>query len=747
MDYRTTGPVVNTTGSFAALALLSVLCLPSAAAAAQLASKEDASIQSTPTGWSVANALVTYGVGFDTNGDLVVQDLRSTGDARSWRPSPGRDTVFRIDDREVGLTRSDSAGFRHVNIETREDAGGIQLHLVFENLRDGVRARRVYAVYPQVALIEVWTELESINGRRTRVSDLAPLQLVVDGSLVTTVDGLGGAAETGGSFAIRRHLVGEDTPLVLEEMGRSTQRALPIVALASARGTLVTGLLWSGAWRMDFNGKPGGRTELTGWFSNMTTVVAPDRAVVMPRAILGVLPGDESEVAPALHRYIVGVLRGGRLLEPLVTYNTWFSTGTEIDDETIAREMEEAAAVGAELFELDAGWYEGAGERHAFDFASGLGTFRVDRRKFRDGLRPHADRAHALGMRFGVWVEPERVDLRYVGEPGMARESWLQQENGLYEPGVPNDQARTAMLDLGNPDARAWLLEKLSTLIVESGADHIKWDNNAWVANTRPLAGAGPNDGSFRHVTGLYAVLAALRERFPSLLIENCSGGGNRLDLGMLRYTDAGWMDDRTAPSAHVRHNLQGLGTFLPPAYLLSYLLHDAREPMHDASDLALYARSRFLGILGLSFPPGSLDERDLEKVRGEVDRWKSLRGLLQTASAQLVSPQVLGTESGPWDATLLVSPGRDSGVLYAFQNDGEVSGVSVRLRGLDRRFEYVVHSDREGEIGVMTGAALVDTGLEIFAAESTGVHTYTFTRVTEAEARQIRARRAHVAP
>ena len=85
-----------------------------------------------------------------------------------------------------------------------------------------------------------------------------------------------------------------------------------------------------------------------------------------------------------------------------------------------------------------------------------------------------------------------------------------------------------------------------------------------------------------------------------------------------------------TSPSAHVRHNLQGLSTFLPPAYLLSYLLHDATEPMHEAADLSLYARSRMPGVFGLSFPPDSLDERDIERVRAEVDRWKALRTVQQ---------------------------------------------------------------------------------------------------------------------
>jgi alpha-galactosidase len=727
--------------SVAASLLVSIAAV-AAASAAPLASKDDVSITSTESGWVVSNALVTLGVGFDTNGYLVVQDLRSTGDTVSWHPFPGRDTIFNVGDREISLTRSDAAGLRYVGAETLDTGTGLELRLVFEDLRDGLRVKRVYAAYPQVAILETWTELESMLGRSTTVSEMASLQVTVDGGLVTTVDGLGGPADTGGPVALQHRAIGTTTdPIVLEEGGRSTARYLPLVSVTSARGALVTGLMWSGAWRMDVVARPGNRSEITAWLPGTQTTVTPARSVTMPHAILGVVRGDESAVAPALHRFIVTALRRGQILQPLVTYNTWFSTGTGIDRELIADEMAAAANAGAELFELDAGWYEGAGERDPFDFHSGLGSYKVDTRKFPDGLRPLADRAHELGMKFGVWVEPERVDLRTVGEPGMARETWLMQENGLYEPGVPNADARTAMLDLGNPEAREWLLDKLSALVAESGLDQIKWDNNAWVNNTRQLQGAGPNDGNFRHVAGLYELLAALKERFPWLLIENCSGGGNRLDLGLLRYTDAGWMDDRTSPSAHVRHNLQGLTAFLPPAYLLSYLLHDAAEPMHDAPDFALYAQSRMPGVFGLSFPPDSLDDRDMQRVREQTDRWKALRSLQQTASAYLVSPQVDGTLSGPWDGTLLVSPGQDAAVLYAFQNDVETEGANFHLRGLDRPSEYVIASDREGDLGVATGAELMDDGLDVFAAESTRAHIYPLTKVTPEEALAIRRR------
>ena len=159
-------------GSWVSLAFVSVLAAQSPAVAAQLASKEDAVVSSTDTGWILTNALVTYAIGFDANGDLVLQDLRRTGDTLSWRPSPVRDTVFRVEDRELGLTRNNAAGFRHVGAEVADIGIGLELRLTFEDLRDGLRARRVYAIHPQVALVEAWTELESINGRSTTVSDL-----------------------------------------------------------------------------------------------------------------------------------------------------------------------------------------------------------------------------------------------------------------------------------------------------------------------------------------------------------------------------------------------------------------------------------------------------------------------------------------------------------------------------------------------------------------------------------------------
>src|SRR5262249_16154349 len=157
-----------------------------------------------------------------------------------------------------------------------------------------------------------------------------------------------------------------------------------------------------------------------------------------------------------------------------------------------------------------------------------------------------------LGLKFGIWVEPEHVALDVLGRVDGLREDWLATSDGTYH------DNRSAQICLGSAAARAWLQVQLFALLDEARADDLKWDNNFWINCQRPGHADGAGDGNFAHVSGLYEMLQAIRTRYPDLIIENVAGGGRRLDLGMLRYTDVAWMDDRSAPSVHVRHNLEG---------------------------------------------------------------------------------------------------------------------------------------------------------------------------------------------
>ncbi len=186
--------------------------------------------------------------------------------------------------------------------------------------------------------------------------------------------------------------------------------------------------------------------------------------------------------------------------------------------------------------------------------------------------------------------------------------------------------------------------------------DYLKWYINVWVICARQGHGHGVSDGNFAHTRALYDVLAEIRQRYADMLIENCSGGGNRLDFGMARLTDTAWMDDRTAPSLHVRHNLEGLGTVFPLTYLLSFVLGeqlpDEVEPEPaperagaesssagtNARDCLLLFRSRMPGVLGLG--DSAVVDGDTTLALREVEVYRRVREIQTTAGSFMLTEQ-----------------------------------------------------------------------------------------------------------
>ena len=413
----------------------------------------------------------------------------------------------------------------------------------------------------------------------------------------------------------------------------------------------------------------------------------------------------------------------------LVTYNTWFVHGVRIDAEVIDREVEVAKAIGVEVFQVDAGWYRGAGEEGVYDFTPGVSLYEVDDEKFPEGLRPVGQRIRDNGMKFALWVEPERIDRRLVGRDGSVRESWLATTGGSFDPSVSNSEARAAQICLAHPDAWQWVLGKLTTLIEQNEVNYLKIDSNFWVNCTRDGHGHGARDGNYWHVQGLYSLLVALRERFPELIIENCAGGGNRIDLGLARYTDVAWMDDRTTPSVHVRHNLEGLLWFLPSSYLLGYSMSAPGEPMNVTGDVEIITRSRMPGVLGFSYRFDELSEFDIDRMAHEVGIYRKVRETVGGSSYSIVlSQQVTRGTEPPWDVVEQV--GRDSGgiVIFAYQNAIEADVVRVTPRALQAETMYEIYSADRGVVGRVSGSDLTREGFQITASPVTRAHVFLLT-------------------
>jgi alpha-galactosidase len=471
--------------------------------------------------------------------------------------------------------------------------------------------------------------------------------------------------------------------------------------------------MWSGAWSLRLARSADGLS--VEWSLPPMTTTVGETPIDGPHALVGLARGSLPQATAALRAFIIDGIRHGRPLTPLVTYNTWFAYGTRVDEQSMRREMTRAAEMGVELFVIDAGWWAGADTRNTRNFEEGLGTWEADRQRFPNGLKAMTDYAHTLGMKFGVWVEPERVNLSMVGRNGLA-ESSLATAHRSYE------SADTAMICLAGKAGRQWIVDRLSALIDAVQPDYLKWDNNLSLNCDREGHGHGASDGNFAHVSALYQVLETLRQKYPSLMIENCSGGGNRLDLGMLRYSDVGWMDDNTTPSVKVRHNIQGLSLIFPPAYLLSFLANLGWEPLHNSPDLPMYVRSRMQGVMGLSFQSAWLTDDDRDVIAEHVALYKTLRPTLADSTAVLLTPQAARDGDPQWD---VLQESADDGavLLYAFDSGIGANSTLVLPLSLEPDVSYRVVSVDSGELGDMNGADLMDRGIRIVRSPRSAAH------------------------
>ena len=665
--------------------------------------------------WSLTVHGTTLTLALDPSRDFAIQRL-ATSSNTLWTVGTVPDTAITLNGARLDFG-SRAAGFVYQNVVTFASGQSVRLDAVFDLPLARLEVTRHYLVTSGSPTFETWTTIAPRGDSVASLSDLNGFRLTVPNGSLHWLSGLQGDnadVEHATAFTLQQKQLAMGDHVALGAQGRSSEQTVPWFAIDGAQDEFYAALMWSGAWSLTVDRSTAGLALSIG-LAPMTTVMN-DASVDGPHAVFGVVKGGLAQATSALRSYVLQGIRLGRPLTPMVTYNTWFAYGTDIDEASMRLEMDSAAAMGAELFVIDAGWYAGAGEEGAFDFDSGLGSWTPDPARFPNGLKPLTDYAHSLGLKFGIWVEPERVNLSLLGSGG-ADESWLAQQAGSYE----ND--RVAQICLSDKAARQWVLDQLTTLIDAAQPDYLKWDNNFWINCDRPGHGHGTTDGNFSHVNALYSVLAELRERYPNLLIENVSGGGNRLDLGMAQYSDVAWMDDRTAPSVNVRHNAEGLSTVFPPAYLLSFVAEHDTEPLHDAPDMSLYFRSRMVGALGLCFRSDSLSEGDVAEMSHEIDIYKTTRATLAAAAGTLLTAQA-ADENGPaWDVIQATDSGARHALVYAFQSPDGAESFVVKPTGLLPAMIYDVQSVDGGLLGSAKGSELMAGGISLVQSPNTAAH------------------------
>jgi alpha-galactosidase len=644
---------------------------------------------------------------------------------REWlAPGSGASAELRmtLGDQEITGSARDFI-YKDYRARARPDQS---LELIVTLAQGQMDAHLHYVVFPGVSVIEQWAEIENTGAQPLPAltaweSFSIALRPAPDPLTLYWVQGLnpGIAKESKKDPVPTLRLVSAriDSPIEKQigSTGRSSEQAMGWFALTAPalRGGMFGGIEWSGDWQLRVQ-REGDGTRLRAGLQNIRVVIPPGEKFESPRRFVGFFRDDLDDAANAAHAFARAYLMRPRPAGfPWTQFNTWFAFYTDIGEEKLKREVDRAAELGLEVFVVDAGWYEGSPA--VADFSFGLGTWRENREKFPSGLAAFSDYVHRQGMKFGLWVEPERVDTQYVGTD--VSRDWL----AYYDPNEPlrEGAARTAQICFGNRAAREWVKTWLARLIREYNVDWLKWDSNGWASCNPP---GQPGDGDLAHVRGLYEIFDYLRAEFPNVIVENCASGGNRMDYGLLRRTDIAWLSDETDPSYRVRYHVTGASYAFPSEYLNSWFVPSYFEHLEQAEKdplvLRAWLRSRMMGAFGISYSLQDWSAEARANVAAEIARYKSFRQIIAEGKRYHLLPQSdLAVDLEPPnepDAAQFFDPFTNNGVIFLFRGAIPWSDRRVRLKSLDPDTYYQVTS-ADGTISVrQTGRALMSSSLRL---------------------------------
>ncbi len=453
-------------------------------------------------------------------------------------------------------------------------------------------------------------------------------------------------------------------------------------------------LAWSGSWRITVEQDQLDNVRVTGGFNpfDFGYPLKTGESLESPVFYTGFSNHGMGGASRLLQHFTVKhILPGAPNPRPRpVLYNSWEATEMNVTEPGQEALAEKAAALGVDRFVMDDGWFGQRKTDHA-----GLGDWYVNKDKFPNGLKPLIDKVKSLGMDFGLWVEPEMVnpdsDL-YRKHP-----DWV-----LNFPGRPRTEQRNQLvLNLARPDVREYVFNFLDKLLTENQIAFLKWDyNRNW---TEPgwdqAAPVGEFDAQKKvyvdFTRNLYSILAELRAKHPGVEIESCSGGGGRVDLGILHYTDEVWPSDNTDPLDRLTQ--QDGFTHAYPVQVMMAWVTDSPHWMNGRSSTLTYRMLVSMqGSLGIGANLNKWSADDMATAKRLIAAYHAVqKTIVQGDLYRLISPTNPQTGASEFSATESVSPDKSQAVFFAFTHSSQEGRDFPRLylRGLTPNATYSLSS------------------------------------------------------
>ena len=501
-------------------------------------------------------------------------------------------------------------------------------------------------------------------------------------------------------------------------------------ASEDAGGVFAGVLAWTGAWRMNFRRDWGDVVEIRAGADNGNGAyrLEPGRVLKTPVFAFTYTERGRGQVSRNFHRWARTRWMPHRTQPREVLLNSWEGSYLAFTEKTLTDMMDGVAEMGGEMFVVDDGWFgegEIARDHNAGDESkegvcdSALGDWTVNRRKLPRGLEYLTAEAAKRGLKFGIWVEPEMVNV------GKSAFDARHPDGSLAVRGRPVLMGRGGtqnVLDFTNPAIVDDLFGQLDAIYSVPGVSYIKWDANANIFNpgSAHLDAASQGNLWFDYTCGVYDLLARLLKAHPDTVTQACSSGGGHMDYGFLRYCDEFWVSDDT--DARERVFMQwGASQFYPASAQACHVTVSPNHQTGRTTPLKFRFDVAMSGRLGFELHPKNMTKDEVAFAKNCVADYKRLRPVVQGGDLyRLVSPY-----GSSYASLMYASDDRSRAVVFTWglnRGPNREFPARIRLKGLDAAKRYAAreinrwpgakaHVSCDGR--TVSGVALMNFGIE----------------------------------
>lgn len=376
--------------------------------------------------------------------------------------------------------------------------------------------------------------------------------------------------------------------------------------------------------------------------------------------------------------------------------NSWEAAYFDVNEDLVVNLAEQAKSLGVEMLVVDDGWFRGRN-----DDTSSLGDWFSDTKKFPNGIEAAAAKVKEMGLKFGLWFEPEMVNE----DSDLFRDhpDWI-----IHVPGrKPSTGRQQLTLDLSRSEVVEYLFERIDSFLSSGNIDYVKWDMNRVMTE---IGSAGLDaerqlETAHRYMLGVYDLVSRVVSKYPNVLFENCASGGNRVDLGMLSYMAQGWLSDMSEPIGRLPI-VTGASYLYPQNTMASYI---GPVPSHqNARNPSLKLRGEvgfFCAARGLS-----INQADITADETEI---KNIVAHYRATAADMVRGQFRRLRADANEYCWQVSSDDEQRIYLGYFHILSAPNLPyrrVRLRGLDASAKY--RNKVSGDI--YSGSALMNMGMDM---------------------------------